>query len=140
MYSQTKQDIKNLRYILVVTYVGSNHAKFQRFWFIDKWAESFEIRPPTVHSNFTISIVAVETVGTYYTQDLPKLEMYICHLSVFPMHIQRNGRFNCVFQRFEFNSIQFFIHSKHQITGTWGTLQLYTNCTDLQAKVTKKEK
>ena len=67
MYSQTKQDIKNLRHLLVVTYVGSNHANFQRFWLIDKGAESFEIRPPTVHSNFTISIVAVETVETHYT-------------------------------------------------------------------------
>ena len=54
MYSQTKQDIKNLRYSFVVTYVRSNHASFQRFLPIDKGAESFEIRPPTVHSNFTV--------------------------------------------------------------------------------------
>ena len=54
MYSKTKQDIKNLRYSLVVTHVRSNHANFQRFWPIDKGAESFEIRPPTVHSNFSV--------------------------------------------------------------------------------------
>ena len=54
MYSETKQDIKNLRYILVVTHVRSNHANFQRFWPIDKGAESFEIRPPTVHSYFSV--------------------------------------------------------------------------------------
>ena len=54
MYSLTKQDIKNLRYILVVTHVRSNHANFQRFWPIVKGAESFEIRPPTVHSNFSV--------------------------------------------------------------------------------------
>ena len=50
MYSQTKQDIKNMRYMLVVTTM----QLFQRFWPIDKGAESFEIRPPTVHSNFTV--------------------------------------------------------------------------------------
>ena len=54
MYSQTKLDIKNLRYSLVVTHVKSNHANFQKFWPIDKGAESFELRPPTVHSNFTV--------------------------------------------------------------------------------------
>ena len=54
MYSQTKQDIKNLRYTLVVTHVRSNHANFQRFWPIDKGAESFELRPPIVHSNFSV--------------------------------------------------------------------------------------
>ena len=56
MYSKTKQDIKNLRYSLVVTHVRSNHANFQRFWPIDKGkgAESFELRPPTVHSNFSV--------------------------------------------------------------------------------------
>ena len=71
MYSQTKQDIKNLRYILVVTHVRSNHANFQRFWLIDKGAESFEIRPPTVHSNFS-----VESKKPIAQQDLPKLEKY----------------------------------------------------------------
>ena len=54
MYSQTKQEIKNLRYILVVTHVRGNHAKFLRFWPIDNGAESFEIRLPTVRSNFTV--------------------------------------------------------------------------------------
>ena len=54
MYSQSKQDIKNLRYILVVTHVRSNHAIYQRFWSIDKGVESFEIKPPTVHSNFSV--------------------------------------------------------------------------------------
>ena len=54
MYFQTKQDIKNLRYSYLVTHVRSNHASFQRFLPIDKGAESFEIRPPTVHSNFTV--------------------------------------------------------------------------------------
>ena len=29
-------------------------ANFQRFWPIDRGAESLEIRPPTVHSNFTV--------------------------------------------------------------------------------------
>ena len=54
MYSKIKQDIKNLRYILVVTHVRSNHAYFQRFWPIDKGAESFELRPQTAHSNFSV--------------------------------------------------------------------------------------
>ena len=54
MYSHTKQDIKNLRYNLVVTHVKSNHANFQRFWPIDKGAEFFELRPPTDHSNFSV--------------------------------------------------------------------------------------
>ena len=72
MYSQTKQDIKNLRYSLVVTHVRSNHASFQKFLPIDKGAESFEIRPPTSHSNFT-----VESKNPLHTQqDMPKLEKY----------------------------------------------------------------
>ena len=54
MYSQSKQDIKYLRLMLVVTHVGGNNANFQRFWPKDKGAESFEIKPPTVHSNFTV--------------------------------------------------------------------------------------
>ena len=54
MYSQTKQNIKNQRYFLVVTHVRSNHAIFQRFWSIDKGAESFEIRPLTGHSNSSV--------------------------------------------------------------------------------------
>ena len=66
MYSQTKQDIKNLRYVLVVTHVRSKHGNFQRFWPIDIGAESFEIRPPTAHSNFSVE----------RPQDLPKLEIY----------------------------------------------------------------
>ena len=53
MYFQTKQDIKNLTYSLVVTHVRSNHANFQRFWTIDKGAESFEIRASPVHFNFS---------------------------------------------------------------------------------------
>ena len=53
-YSKTKQDIKNLRKVLVVTHIRSNHANFQRCWPIGKGAESFKIRPPTVHSNFTV--------------------------------------------------------------------------------------
>ena len=53
-YSKTKQDIKNLRKVLVVTHIRSNHANFQRFWPIDKGAESFEIRPPNIHSNFSV--------------------------------------------------------------------------------------
>ena len=43
MYSQTKQDIKNLRYAFVVTHVRGNHGNFQRFWPIDKGAEFLEI-------------------------------------------------------------------------------------------------
>ena len=43
-YSQTKHDIKNLRYSLVVTDVRRNKAN----WPIDKEAESFEIMPQTV--------------------------------------------------------------------------------------------
>ena len=70
MYSQTKQDIKILRYVLVVTHVRSNHASFQRFWPIDKGAGSFEIRPPTV-TNFS-----VESKKPITEQDLPKLEKY----------------------------------------------------------------
>ena len=31
-----------------------NHAVFQGFWTIDKGSKSFEIRPSTVHSNFTV--------------------------------------------------------------------------------------
>ena len=54
MYSQSKQDIKNLRYSLVVTHVTSNHPHFQRFWPIDKVAKSFELRSPTVYSNFSV--------------------------------------------------------------------------------------
>ena len=55
MYSQTKHDIINLRLILVLTRVKGNHAIFfQRFWPIDKGVESFKIRPPTLHSNFTV--------------------------------------------------------------------------------------
>ena len=54
MFSQTKQDIKNLRYMLVVTHVRNNHENFQRFWHKDKGAESFEIRPPPDHSNFSV--------------------------------------------------------------------------------------
>ena len=48
MYSQPNQDIKNLRYFVSVIHVRGYHAKFQRFLPIEKGAESFEIRPPTV--------------------------------------------------------------------------------------------
>ena len=69
MYSQTKQYIKNLRYIVIVTHVRSNHANFQRFWSKDKGPESFEIRPPTHHSKFP----AYKPITQ---RDLPKLEKY----------------------------------------------------------------
>ena len=39
---------------MVVTHVRSNHADFQRFWPKDNGAESFEIKPPTVHSYFSV--------------------------------------------------------------------------------------
>ena len=70
MYSQTKQGIKYLRYILVFTHVKSNHANFQKFWPIDKGAESFEIRPPNVHSNFSVES------NNQLHMALPKLENY----------------------------------------------------------------
>ena len=58
--------MKNLRYVLVVTHFGPK-----------KGAESFEIRPPTVHSNFTVE-------SKNPLQDLPKLDIVsalnICHL------------------------------------------------------------
>ena len=72
MDSQTKQDIKNLRNLSVVTHVRSNHANFQRFWPIDKRAESFEIRPLTVHSNFSVD----SKKKPITQQDLPKLKQY----------------------------------------------------------------
>ena len=43
----------------------------QKFWPIDKGAESFEIRPPTVHSNFS-----VREQNPITQQDLPKREKY----------------------------------------------------------------
>ena len=43
-YSQTKQDIKNLKYCLEFTNVRRNQAN----WPMDKGAEYFEIMPPTV--------------------------------------------------------------------------------------------
>ena len=60
-----------MRNILVVTNVKSNHAHFQRFWPIDEGSESFEIRQPTVQSNFS-----VESKKPIAQQDLPKLEKY----------------------------------------------------------------
>ena len=93
---------QNLWYILVVTHVRSNHANFQRFWPIDKGAESFEIRPPTVHSNFS-----VESKNQLHKQEKwhsRVLAFNICQLSMFPMHIHRNGRFSSVFQCNKLNS------------------------------------
>ena len=97
MYSHTNQDIEYLGHILVVTHVRSNHANFQRFWPIDKGAESFEKREATVHSNFT-----VESKTHYRTRSAkarkirnPRFSAFnICHLSKFPVHIHRNGKFS----------------------------------------------
>ena len=54
--------MKNLRYVLVVTHVNRDFGPKKR-------AESFEIRPPTVHSNFTVE-------SKNPLQDLPKLDIY----------------------------------------------------------------
>ena len=59
MYSQTKQDIKNLR-----QNNGSHTCQdtnFQIFWPLDKTTESFKIKPPTVYSNFTVQSRAKQT-------------------------------------------------------------------------------
>ena len=112
MCSQTKHDIKNLRYILVVTHVRSNHTNFKRFWAVDKGAESFEIRPPTVHSNFS------KREKTHYTTRFAKARKIwnhrvsafnICQLSMFPMHIHKNGRFSSVFQCFKLRKISWIL-------------------------------
>ena len=67
IYSQTKQDIKNLRYILVITDVRRNKAN---------WACSFEIKSPTVH-RFNCPFYLYSREQMTISQDLPKLEIYV---------------------------------------------------------------
>ena len=50
IYSQFKQDIKNLKYSLVVTHVRRNQVYLP----VHEGDESFEIMRQTVHSNFTV--------------------------------------------------------------------------------------
>ena len=94
MYSKTKQDIKNLRYSVVVKHVRSNHANFQRFWPRDKGTESFEIRPPPVHSNFSL-----ESKNQLHNKICKARKIWhprvsalnICHLYMFHMYIPKSG-------------------------------------------------
>ena len=53
-------------------------ANFQRFWPIDRGAESLEIRPPTVHSNFTVESKRYKKIWH------PRVSVtYLCFLCMF---------------------------------------------------------
>ena len=88
MYSQTKLDIKDLRYILIVTHVRSNHANLQRFSPIDKGEEAINC-----------PFFSVESKNQLYNKTCQ-----FNHLSMFPMHIHKNGRFSSLFHKNTLNS------------------------------------
>ena len=53
-------------------------ANFQRFWPMDRGAESLEIRPPTVHSNFTVESKRYKKIWH------PRVSVtYLCFLCIF---------------------------------------------------------
>ena len=95
-YSQTKHDMKNLRYSCQEK--PSKLAHIQRSGILWNNAKNC----PTVHPNFTVeskTSYTARNICRWYTR---MIGLNICHLYMFPMHVHKKGKFFFVFQCFYF--------------------------------------
>ena len=98
---------------LVVTHVRINHANFQRNWPIVNGAESFEIMPPTLHSNFTVQSKNPYTTKSAKGRNIyDTLEFQLWITVTYPcllcIYIHKTGRFLPLFNE---NKLKWLVFS-----------------------------